>query len=99
MAPDSVEIRIAAGDVALARGKPLKAMTLRRQLAWDNPGVPELWMLTADAAFQAGCCPELLRSARRLKVLEPNAEGLPRLEAGAGRLGCDQPGRAVPTLP
>ncbi len=97
--PDSVEIRIAAGDVALARGKPLKAMTLRRQLAWDNPGLPELWMLTADAAFQAGYCPELLRSARRLKVLEPNAEELPRLEAGAGRLGCDQPGRAVPTLP
>ncbi len=80
-------VMIALSDVALQRGDPLEAMTWRRQVAWRFPGTWEYWYLTADAALQAGYCPEVARSLARVAELRPDLtpEQLPE---GAVESGC-----------
>lgn len=87
-APESLELMIAASDVALARNKPLKAMTLRRQVAWYYPDNYRYWAITADAAFLAHQCPQLLRSMERVRALKPELKDLQRWEAQARELHC-----------
>lgn len=82
-APDDPELLIAASDIALARGRPLRAMTLRRQVAWRLPDRPRYWALTAGAALRAGDCAEVARSLARVRALRPGYLDLPQLEAEA----------------
>jgi predicted Zn-dependent protease len=88
--PENDDLRIAASHLALAQGKPLRAMTLRREVAWRWPEEPVYWYLAADAARQARYCPELVRSLERLRQLEPKATGLAPLEESSRALGCDR---------
>ncbi len=81
--PGDPELLIAASDIALARGKPLQAMTLRRQAAWRFPDRPRYWALTANAALRAGDCAEVTRSLERVRSLRPGYLDLPQLEAEA----------------
>jgi len=67
--PRDYQLLIALGDLALARRRPLEAMTLRRQVAWRFPEVWWYWYLTAQAALEAGYCPEAERSFQRLERL------------------------------
>ncbi len=85
---DRLEVKLAQAQVAMARGNPRKAMTLRRLVAWEHPEVPRIWQVTAEAALEARECGELVRSTGRLRALYPQAEQLPSLEAGIRRLGC-----------
>jgi predicted Zn-dependent protease len=94
--PDNDEIKIAASHVALARGQPLRAMTLRREVARRSPQEAVYWYLTAEAAKQARYCPELVRSLERLRLLEPKAPGLGALEDSSRALGC---GGVISTRP
>jgi protein O-mannosyl-transferase len=86
--PADQDLTIAASDIALARGKPLRAMTLRRQVAWQFPGKPRYWALTAAAAIQARHCPEVVRSLGRVRALRPGYLDLPQLEAEARAANC-----------
>jgi protein O-mannosyl-transferase len=88
--PGDPELMIAASDIALARGKPLRAMTLRRQAAWRFPNRPRYWALTAGAALRAGDCTEVARSLARVRALRPGYLDLPQLEAEA------RAGRCIP---
>jgi protein O-mannosyl-transferase len=69
VAPLDYRLLIALGDLALARGRPLEAMTLRRQVAWRFPDVWWYWYLTAQAALDAAYCPEAERSFLQLRRL------------------------------
>ncbi len=60
---------ILQGDIALANGDPMRAMTWRRQVTWSFPEVWQYWYLTADAAVAAGYCPEATRSLARARNL------------------------------
>ncbi len=86
---DRPELKLAAADVALARGKPRLAMTLRRQVTWQFPRNAGVWAITAEAALATGDCAELVRSTGRVRALRPDNERLPGLEAGIRRLRCD----------
>ena len=86
--PHSGELFLAAADVALARNQPRRAMTLRRQVAWEYPDSARFWGLTAEAALKAGECPELLRSIGRLRGLKADSAQIVSLAAGAKRLDC-----------
>jgi tetratricopeptide (TPR) repeat protein len=97
--PDDDDLRIAASHVALARGNPLRAMTLRREVARRSPEDPVYWYLTAEAARQAKFCPELIRSLDRLRALEPDAPGLTALTDSSVTLGCAAPKGAVVAQP
>ncbi|MEE8192683.1 MAG: tetratricopeptide repeat protein, partial [Gemmatimonadales bacterium] len=77
--PTDYRVMIARSDLALARGRPLEAMTLRRQVAWQFLGVWQYWHLTADAALEAGHCPEVERSMARMAALHGEGEPLPSL--------------------
>ncbi|HEX5386961.1 MAG TPA: hypothetical protein VFW66_09700 [Gemmatimonadales bacterium] len=82
------ELRLAAADIALARGNPRRAMTLLRQVAWQFPREPHFWMVTADAALRARDCTELVRATARLRALDPADRDLGRLDRGAADLDC-----------
>jgi len=82
------ELKLAAGDVALARGQYLRAMTFRRQVAWDFPDSARYWALTADAALRARHCPEVLHSLGRLRGLPTGAEYASRVAKAAETLRC-----------
>jgi tetratricopeptide (TPR) repeat protein len=86
--PNDDDLKIAASHVALARGNPLRAMTLRREVARRSPAEPVYWYLTAEAARQARFCPELIHSLDRLRTLEPNAPGVTALTDSSADLGC-----------
>jgi hypothetical protein len=88
LAPRHPVVLVARSDLAMAQGRPMEAMTLRRQLAWRFPKAWEHWYLTADAAIAAGYCPEAERSLRRLRDLNPEFVKLPDLERRAEELGC-----------
>jgi hypothetical protein len=79
---------IAMSDVALRRGRALEAMTWRRQVAWRFPQVWEYWYLTAEAALQAGFCPEGARSIARLRALKPELTDLDAMVGQAMEGGC-----------
>ena len=86
--PESWELWLAGGQVAMAEGKPLKAMTLWRQAALQFPDTARFWGLTGEAALQARQCPELLRSIDHLRGLKAESAGVAPLEEGARTLGC-----------
>jgi Tfp pilus assembly protein PilF len=86
--PDDNGLTLAAAELALARGEPRRAMTLRRQVAWRFPKSATSWVLTAQAALRAHDCGELRRSTTQLRTLQPTSAELPRLEAGADSLSC-----------
>lgn len=79
---------IAMSDVALQRGRALEAMAWRRQVAWRFPQVWQYWYLTAEAALQAGFCPETKRSLERLRTLKPDLAELNALIGRATEGGC-----------
>jgi tetratricopeptide (TPR) repeat protein len=81
--PQSGELILAEADVVLAQGKPRRAMTLRRQVAWQYPDSARFWGLTAEAALKARHCPELMRSLGRLRALHVESSRIAALEAGA----------------
>jgi predicted Zn-dependent protease len=91
VAPRHPVVLVARSDLALAQGRPMEAMTLRRQLAWRFPTAWEHWYLTADAALAAGYCPEVGRSLERLRELNPDFEELPDLVQRAAKAGCARP--------
>jgi protein O-mannosyl-transferase len=82
------ELKLAAGDVALARGQYVRAMTFRRQVAWDFPDSARYWALTADAALRARHCPEVLHALGRLEGLPAGAEFASRVAKEAETLQC-----------
>ncbi len=82
-------MKIALSDAALARGRPLEAMTLRRQVAWQYPGVWQYWHLTAHAALEAGYCPEVERSMARIAALHGTGDPLPSLTERAELERCE----------
>jgi predicted Zn-dependent protease len=86
--PQSGELFLAAADVALARGEPRRAMTLRRQVAWEYPDSDRFWGLTAEAALKARECPELLRSIKRLRGLKADSAQVGAIAAGADSINC-----------
>jgi predicted Zn-dependent protease len=81
-------LKIARGDVAIARGRPLEAMAWRRQVALEFPDEWHYWYLTADAALVAGYCPEAERSLARLRGLREDAQTLAELASRGRTLGC-----------
>lgn len=87
-APDEPVLKLAAADVALARGEPRRAMILRRQVAWRVPNDANTWALTARAALLARDCGELRRATDRVRSLHPASPELPNLQAGADSLRC-----------
>lgn len=89
-AVDSSDVRHLAtrAEIALARGRPLEAMTWRRRVAWRFPRVWQYWFLTADAALRAAYCPEAVRSIERVRELAPSAPRLHELVQRAEHSGC-----------
>ncbi len=79
---------IARGDLAMARGRPLEAMTWRRAVALEFPGVWQYWHLTAEAALAAGYCPEVERSVARVRELREDPEVMEKLAARTREVGC-----------
>lgn len=88
VAPRHPVVMVARSDLAMAEGKPLEAMTLRRQVALRFPGAWQNWYVTAKAAIAARYCPEIRRSLGRLQKLRPDHEELADLERQAEAAGC-----------
>src|SRR5262249_42783145 len=86
--PQSWELFLAAGEVAMARKRPLEAMTFWRQAAWQFPDTARFWGLAAEAALQAGQGRELLRSLEHPPALHADSAGVTPLESGARDRGC-----------
>jgi tetratricopeptide (TPR) repeat protein len=86
--PLDYRVQIALGDLALARGRPLEAMTWRRQVAWRYPDVWSYWWLTGDAAIRAGYCPEAARAIGQLARLQADPARQAELVRGARKAGC-----------
>jgi protein O-mannosyl-transferase len=85
---DRAEVRLAQAEIAMARGQPRKAMTLRRLVAFEFPTFTRSWELTAEAALAAHDCIELARSTSRMRAINSTLASLPRLEAGLRDLAC-----------
>jgi len=85
---EDYRVQIALGDLALARGRPLEAMTWRRRVARRFPDVWSYWWLTGDAAIRAGYCPEAAHALGRLARLRADPARREELERGARKLGC-----------
>jgi tetratricopeptide (TPR) repeat protein len=86
--PDRDELRLVASHLAMARGQPLRAMTLRRQVAQASPETWQYWYLTADAAAKAGYCPELVRALGRMRLLQADTGTVALVERQRRRLAC-----------
>jgi hypothetical protein len=65
-------VQIALSDLALAEGRPLEALTWRRQVAWRFPQVWQYWFLAAQAAHEAERCDEYRALAERVRALAPD---------------------------
>lgn len=85
---EDYRVQIALGDLALARGRPLEAMTWRRRVALRFPDVWSYWWLTADAAIRAGYCPEATRALGQLARLGADSARQAELVRGARKAGC-----------
>jgi tetratricopeptide (TPR) repeat protein len=85
---EDYRVQIALGDLALAQGRPLEAMTWRRRVARRFPDVWSYWWLTADAAVRAGYCPEVAHSLGELARLRADPVRRAELVRGARRAGC-----------
>ena len=81
--PPSADLTLAASHLALARGDPERATALRRGVARAQPDSLRFWVLTAEAAGQAGDCDALGEAIGRLERLQP---GLPVLTPFRQRL-------------
>ncbi len=92
MDPHYYRVHIAMADLALARGRPLEAMTYRRRAALQFPQVWQYWHFTAEAALLAGHCPEVLRAQERLRTLEVHEQVLQTLQERAEEVGCEPAG-------
>jgi hypothetical protein len=88
---DRAEVRLAQAAIAMARGQPRKAMTLRRLVAFQFPTFTRSWELTAEAALAAHDCIELARSTSRIRAIDSTAESLAKFDAGLKDLGCPPP--------
>jgi hypothetical protein len=86
--PDRDELRLVASHVAIARGQPLRAMTLRRQVAEASPDTWQYWYLTGDAAAKARYCPELVRSLDRMRALRADTGAIAGLDRQRHALAC-----------
>jgi len=87
-APDDPGLMIAASNLALARHRPLEAMTWRRQAAWQMPANARYWALAAEAALAAGYCPEVRRALFRVNELDSTFVGLDAMRDSARTAGC-----------
>ena len=85
---EDYRVQIALGDLALAQGRPLEAMTWRRRVARRFPDVWWYWWLTADAAVRAGYCPEVAHALAELARLRADPVRRAELVRGARRGGC-----------
>ena len=81
-------MQVALGDLALARGRPLEAMTWRRRVARRFPGGWWYWWLTADAAIRARYCPEAEYALGQLGRLGADRARRTELEREARAVGC-----------
>jgi len=88
VAPGDFRYHAARAELALARGRPLEAMSWRRRVAWHDPLVWQYWYLTADAAVRAGYCWEAERSLARARALEPTVPQLDVLRSRVRAAGC-----------
>ena len=86
--PQDFRYQAARAEVAAARGRLLEAMTWRRRVAWQFPGVWQYWFLTADGAAAAGYCWEAQRSFRRVRELAPDLDQLEALASRVRAAGC-----------
>ena len=86
--PHDYRVMIALSDLALARGRPLEAMTRRRRVAWQFPQVWQYWYFTAQAAILVPYCPEAERSLERLRALRSEFPTRDSLVADAREAGC-----------
>lgn len=93
--PERAEVRLAQAQIALARGQPRKAMTLRRQVALEFPMFSRSWELTGGAARLARDCLELARSTSRLRGIDPRADSIPVFETVMRDLGCGTAARPM----
>jgi hypothetical protein len=89
--PEDDDLKIAASHLALAKGEPVRALTLRRDVAIRAQDAV-YWYLTADAARQAKLCPSLVVALERLRIREPNFPGLAQLRDSSAAMGCRLPG-------
>ncbi|MGH7671604.1 MAG: hypothetical protein ACREMC_01800 [Gemmatimonadales bacterium] len=85
---EDYRVQVALGDLALARGRPLEAMTWRRRVARRFPGVWWYWWLTADAAIRARYCPEAEHALGQLERLGADRARQDEAKRGAKRAGC-----------
>ncbi len=88
--PYDERVLLAMGDIAIARGRPLEAMTWRRQAAVKARDEADYWFLTAVSAHRARYCPEFVRSLDRVLALNPAFPHRESLEALARELECDR---------
>lgn len=80
--------RLVSADIALAEGRPMRAMFLRRGVALEAPGVPVYWELTADAALRAGYCWEAERAVERIRTLDSTRRSLEEFAVRLEMAGC-----------
>ena len=86
--PRATTLLIATSDAWLALGDPVRALTLRRRVAFVAPGAWEGQHIAAEAAARAGLCEEALRRADRAVALAPASAEPPRvLRARLGPAG------------
>ena len=86
--PQHFRVKLALADIAIAEHDPLRAMTLRRQIAWQYPDKWQYWYITLWAALMAEYCPEVARSFAKLDTLHPDIPERATLEERAQKLGC-----------
>ena len=86
--PERAEVRLAQAEIAMARGQPRKAMTLRRLVALEFPMFGRSWELTAEAAAAAGDCIELSRSTNRMQAIDSTVPAVAKYAAKLKELHC-----------
>ena len=86
--PERAEVRLGQAQVALARGQPRKAMTLRRLVAFEYPMFGRSWELLAEAAAAAHDCIELTRSTSRMHAIDSTMPSVAKFEAKLRELNC-----------
>lgn len=95
----NMDLKLAASHVAMARGQPLRALSLRHELALASPSVWEYWYLTAKSASEGHNCTALLESLDRLDRLQPRLPDLRRLREGADQMHCGASAGPAPGMP
>jgi tetratricopeptide (TPR) repeat protein len=79
---------LATADIALARGRPLRAMFLRRRVALESPEVAVYWEITADAALRAGYCWQAERAVARIRAIDATRASLEEFARRLEVAGC-----------